>query len=75
MSKTRLARAVVPAAVAAALAVLLLGGATAQAEDLQSKLEDKEAKLSLDLIDRSALDGRAGPCHCGRSFRIYRAGS
>jgi murein DD-endopeptidase MepM/ murein hydrolase activator NlpD len=46
MSKTRLARAAVTGAAAAALAVLLFGGAAAPAEDLQSKLESKEAKLS-----------------------------
>src|SRR3954449_13530169 len=46
MSKTRLARAAVTGAAAAGLAVLLFGASAAPAEDLQSKLEDKEAKLS-----------------------------
>jgi murein DD-endopeptidase MepM/ murein hydrolase activator NlpD len=46
MSKTRHARAAVTGAAAAALAVLLFGGSAAPAEDLQSKLESKEAKLS-----------------------------
>jgi murein DD-endopeptidase MepM/ murein hydrolase activator NlpD len=46
MSKSRLARAAALGAAAAALAVLLLGGSAAPAEDLQSKLEAKEAKLS-----------------------------
>jgi murein DD-endopeptidase MepM/ murein hydrolase activator NlpD len=46
MSKTRPARATALAAVAAALTVLLFGGSAASAQDLQSKLEAKEAKLS-----------------------------
>src|SRR4051794_841752 len=46
MSKTRLARAAVTGAAAAGLAVLLFGGSAAPAENLQSKLESKEAKLS-----------------------------
>ena len=46
MSKTRLARAAALGAAAAALSVLLFGGSAASAEDLQSKLESKEAKLS-----------------------------
>ena len=46
MSKTRLARAAAIAAAAAALSVLLFGGSAAPAEDLQSKLESKEQKLS-----------------------------
>ena len=45
MSKTRLALAALPAA-AAALVTLLVAGPAVAAEDLQSKLEDKEAKLS-----------------------------
>ena len=46
MSKTRLARAAALGAAAAALLVLLFGGSVAPAEDLQSKLESKEEKLS-----------------------------
>jgi murein DD-endopeptidase MepM/ murein hydrolase activator NlpD len=46
MSKTRLARAAAPGVAAAALAVLLFGGSAAPAEDLQSKLEAKERRLS-----------------------------
>ena len=46
MSKTRPARAAAFAAVAAALTVLLFGGSSASAQDLQSKLEVKEEKLS-----------------------------
>src|SRR5829696_4359827 len=44
-SKNRLALAALPAA-AAALVALLVVAPTAPAEELQSKLEDKEAKLS-----------------------------
>ena len=44
-SKNRLALAALPAA-AAALVALLVAAPAAPAEDLQSKLEDKEAKLS-----------------------------
>jgi murein DD-endopeptidase MepM/ murein hydrolase activator NlpD len=44
-SKNRLALAALPAA-AAALVTLLVAGPAVAAEDLQSKLEDKEAKLS-----------------------------
>jgi murein DD-endopeptidase MepM/ murein hydrolase activator NlpD len=46
MSKTRLARAAAIGAAAAALSVLLFGSSAASAEDLQSKLESKEEKLS-----------------------------
>jgi murein DD-endopeptidase MepM/ murein hydrolase activator NlpD len=45
LSKNRLALAALPAA-AAALVALLVASPAAPAEDLQSKLEDKEAKLS-----------------------------
>jgi murein DD-endopeptidase MepM/ murein hydrolase activator NlpD len=46
MSKTRPARAAAFAAAAAALTVLLFGCSSASAQDLQSKLEVKEEKLS-----------------------------
>jgi murein DD-endopeptidase MepM/ murein hydrolase activator NlpD len=46
MSPKRLARAALVCAAAAALGLLLLGGGSAPAKDLQSTLESKEAKLS-----------------------------
>ncbi len=46
MLKTRLASAALPAAAAALVALLAFGPAAASAEDLQSELDAKEAKLS-----------------------------
>ncbi|MEX2107717.1 MAG: peptidoglycan DD-metalloendopeptidase family protein [Solirubrobacterales bacterium] len=46
MLKTRLASAALLAAAAALVALLMFGTAAASAEDLQSKLDEKEAKLS-----------------------------